>query len=79
MTAAGNMEHRQHHYQSVEGARDLRLCGLGESVPTHSSVTDDVELHGSAPFTALPSQLNAMTLFSLAFQVYAATHFSYWG
>lgn len=36
-------------------------------------------LHGSAPFNALPSQLNAMTLFSLAFQVYAATHFSYWG
>lgn len=36
-------------------------------------------LHGSAPFTALPAQLNAMTLFSLAFQVYAATHFSYWG
>jgi O-acetylserine/cysteine efflux transporter len=36
-------------------------------------------LHGSAPFIALPSQLNAMTLFSLAFQVYAATHFSYWG
>ncbi|MHC8319010.1 EamA family transporter [Pseudomonas sp. LB3P31] len=36
-------------------------------------------LHGSAPFQALPSQLNAMTLFSLAFQVYAATHFSYWG
>jgi O-acetylserine/cysteine efflux transporter len=36
-------------------------------------------LHGSAPFNALPSQLNGMTLFSLAFQVYAATHFSYWG
>ena len=36
-------------------------------------------LHGSAPFIALPAQLNAMTLFSLAFQVYAATHFSYWG
>lgn len=36
-------------------------------------------LHGSAPFTALPGQLNAITLFSLAFQVYAATHFSYWG
>ncbi|MEZ1324070.1 EamA family transporter [Pseudomonas fluorescens] len=36
-------------------------------------------LHGSAPFTALPSQLNAITVFSLAFQVYAATHFSYWG
>jgi O-acetylserine/cysteine efflux transporter len=36
-------------------------------------------LHGTAPFTALASQLNAMTLFSLAFQVYAATHFSYWG
>lgn len=35
--------------------------------------------HGSAPFNALPSQLNAMTLFSLVFQVYAATHFSYWG
>lgn len=36
-------------------------------------------LHGTAPFTALPSQLNAITVFSLAFQVYAATHFSYWG
>lgn len=36
-------------------------------------------LHGTAPFTALPAQLTAMTLFSLAFQVYAATHFSYWG
>lgn len=36
-------------------------------------------LHGSAPFTALPLQLNAITVFSLAFQVYAATHFSYWG
>lgn len=36
-------------------------------------------LHGTAPFEALPSQLNAITLFSLAFQVYAATHFSYWG
>lgn len=36
-------------------------------------------LHGSAPFNALPSQLNATTLLSLAFQVYAATHFSYWG
>ena len=36
-------------------------------------------LHGSAPFTALPLQLNAITVFSLAFQVYASTHFSYWG
>ncbi|SMQ23138.1 O-acetylserine/cysteine efflux transporter [Pseudomonas helmanticensis] len=36
-------------------------------------------LHGSAPFIALPAQLNTMTLVSLAFQVYAATHFSYWG
>ena len=36
-------------------------------------------LHGSAPFTALPSLLIATTVFSLAFQVYAATHFSYWG
>lgn len=36
-------------------------------------------LHGAQPFTALPAQLTAMTLFSLAFQVYAATHFSYWG
>ncbi|MGB8923809.1 MAG: EamA family transporter [Pseudomonas sp.] len=36
-------------------------------------------LHGSAPFSALPSQLNALTLSSIAFQVYAATHFSYWG
>jgi O-acetylserine/cysteine efflux transporter len=36
-------------------------------------------LHGLAPFIALPSQFNAMSLCSLAFQVYAATHFSYWG
>ncbi|WP_445178034.1 EamA family transporter [Pseudomonas sp. McL0111] len=36
-------------------------------------------MYGSAPFIALPSQLNGMTLLSLAFQVYAATHFSYWG
>jgi O-acetylserine/cysteine efflux transporter len=36
-------------------------------------------LHGSAPFHALPAQLDAVTLGSLAFQVYAATHFSYWG
>lgn len=35
--------------------------------------------HGSAPFTALPAQLHGFTLFSLAFQVYGATLFCYWG
>lgn len=36
-------------------------------------------LHGSAPFIALPSHLNAVTTFSLAFQAYGATLFCYWG
>ncbi|MFC6299440.1 EamA family transporter [Pseudomonas sp. CCM 7893] len=36
-------------------------------------------LHGSAPFVALPGQLSGVALFSLAFQVYGATHFCYWG
>ena len=36
-------------------------------------------LHGAAPFTALPGQLHGVTLFSLAFQVYGATHLCYWG
>lgn len=36
-------------------------------------------LHGSAPFVVLPSQLNAVTIFSLAFQAYGATLFCYWG
>ncbi|WP_256079586.1 EamA family transporter [Massilia sp. YIM B04103] len=36
-------------------------------------------LHGEAPFTGLAAQLNAVSLFSLAFQVYGATHFCYWG
>lgn len=35
--------------------------------------------HGPEPFTALPEHLHAVTLFSLAFQVYGATHFCYWG
>jgi O-acetylserine/cysteine efflux transporter len=36
-------------------------------------------LHGTAPFAALASQVSAVAVFSLAFQVYAATHFCYWG
>lgn len=36
-------------------------------------------LHGPAPFFTLASQVNAVAVFSLAFQVYAATHFCYWG
>lgn len=36
-------------------------------------------LYGTAPFTQLAAQANATALFSLAFQVYAATLFCYWG
>nr|WP_260400598.1 EamA family transporter [Paraburkholderia bannensis] len=36
-------------------------------------------LYGSQPFVALASHVSAVALFSLAFQVYGATHFSYWG
>lgn len=36
-------------------------------------------LHGATPFTALPSQVDGVAVLSLAFQVYAATHFCYWG
>ncbi|MEG0859355.1 MAG: EamA family transporter [Pseudomonas sp.] len=35
--------------------------------------------HGSVPFTALASHFEWVSLFSLLFQVYAATHFCYWG
>jgi O-acetylserine/cysteine efflux transporter len=35
--------------------------------------------HGSAPFVNLASGLDQRTLWSLAFQVYGATHFCYWG
>lgn len=35
--------------------------------------------HGPAPFTALVSHLEGVAVFSLLFQVYAATHFCYWG
>lgn len=35
--------------------------------------------HGSAPFTHLATHIDGVALFSLAFQVYAATHFCYWG
>ncbi|MBU6961744.1 EamA family transporter [Pseudomonas sp. CVAP len=35
--------------------------------------------HGSAPFTSLVAHLEWVSVFSLLFQVYAATHFSYWG
>ncbi|CAM3957993.1 putative amino-acid metabolite efflux pump [Pseudomonas reidholzensis] len=36
-------------------------------------------LHGATPFIALPSQVDGVAVLSLAFQVYAATHFCYWG
>ena len=36
-------------------------------------------LHGTSPFVALVTQANAVLACSLAFQVYAATHFCYWG
>jgi O-acetylserine/cysteine efflux transporter len=36
-------------------------------------------LHGTTPFVVFASQVNAVAVFSLAFQVYAATHFCYWG
>ncbi|MDX9665093.1 EamA family transporter [Pseudomonas sp. P5_152] len=35
--------------------------------------------HGSAPFTGLVRHFEWLALFSLLFQVYAATHFCYWG
>lgn len=35
--------------------------------------------HGSAPFTGLVTDFHWLALFSLLFQVYAATHFCYWG
>lgn len=35
--------------------------------------------HGSTPFTALTTHLDGWGVFSLLFQVYAATHFCYWG
>ncbi|MCU1748601.1 EamA family transporter [Pseudomonas sp. 6D_7.1_Bac1] len=35
--------------------------------------------HGSAPFTSLVTHLEWVSVFSLLFQVYAATHFCYWG
>lgn len=35
--------------------------------------------HGPAPFTSLVSHLEGVAVFSLLFQVYAATHFCYWG
>jgi O-acetylserine/cysteine efflux transporter len=35
--------------------------------------------HGSVPFTTLVSHLEWVSVFSLLFQVYAATHFCYWG
>ena len=35
--------------------------------------------HGSAPFTELVTHFEWVALFSLLFQVYAATHFCYWG
>ena len=35
--------------------------------------------HGPTPFTTLVSHLEGVAVFSLLFQVYAATHFCYWG
>lgn len=35
--------------------------------------------HGSAPFSALLTHVGWVSVFSLLFQVYAATHFCYWG
>ncbi len=35
--------------------------------------------HGPAPFAALVTQFEWVAVFSLLFQVYAATHFCYWG
>lgn len=35
--------------------------------------------HGSAPFTSLAQNIDRQAVLSLLFQVYAATHFCYWG
>lgn len=35
--------------------------------------------HGNTPFSTLLPDIRSVELFSLAFQVYAATHFCYWG
>lgn len=35
--------------------------------------------HGAAPYVRLAAQLDRAAVFSLLFQVYAATHFCYWG
>ncbi|AVF37934.1 EamA family transporter [Rahnella sikkimica] len=35
--------------------------------------------HGTTPFSTLLSGIRIVEVFSLAFQVYAATHFCYWG
>lgn len=35
--------------------------------------------HGSVPFTEFSTYIDTAAVFSLAFQVYAATHFCYWG
>ena len=36
-------------------------------------------MHGTAPFTGVAAQVGWVAVFSLVFQVYAATHFCYWG
>lgn len=36
-------------------------------------------LHGAEPFTTLPEAINLMSVMSILFQVYLATHFSYCG
>ncbi|MBY6345725.1 EamA family transporter [Providencia rettgeri] len=36
-------------------------------------------LHGAEPFMTLPETINLTSVMSILFQVYLATHFSYWG
>lgn len=36
-------------------------------------------LHGTEPFVGLPDAINYLSITSILFQVYLATHFSYWG
>jgi len=36
-------------------------------------------LHGTAPYASLSAHIDGMTVFSVMFQVYGATHFCYWG
>lgn len=36
-------------------------------------------VHGAQPYVTLASHLDAIAVFSILFQVYGATHVSYWG